>query len=274
MSQPAPLLADWLSRAPFTLGMSSGFFGFFAHFGVVKALSENGIHPARFCGSSAGSSAGALVGACVAAGCDLEALESRLLSLTKGDFWDPSPGIGLLAGNHFRAMLGTLLPLADLADAPSPVAISVWHGRSRRTRVLRSGNAVEAIYASCAVPGLFQPARIDGQRYWDGGIADRHGLASTWPGERILYHHLQSRSPWRSRQSPALVPPQRPNLVTLTIEALPRSGPNKLDQGYLALEHAYMATQLALRQPITLGRVHAFANDIDKTGHSQLEQPE
>ena len=265
MSQPAPSLADWLSRDSFTLGMSSGFFGFFAHFGVVKALSENGITPARFTGSSAG----ALVGACVAAGCSHEALESRLLSLTKADFWDPSPGFGLLAGNHFRSLLGSILPIQDLADATTPIAVSAWHGRSRRTRVLRSGNAVEAIYASCAVPGLFQPASIQGERYWDGGIADRHGLASTWPGERVLYHHLQSRSPWRSSQSQALVPPQRPNLVTLTIDALPRSGPDKLEQGHLALEHAYCATQQALHQRVTLGRVQVFANDKNSPGYTR-----
>ncbi|WP_290525213.1 patatin-like phospholipase family protein [Alcanivorax sp.] len=257
MSLPAPLFMDWLASRPFTLGMSSGFFGFFAHFGVVKALHENGITPARFTGSSAG----ALVGACVAAGCPLDRLEARLLSLTKQDFWDPSPGMGLLRGAHFRAMLASLLPISDLSQAPTPVAVSAWHGRTRRTRVLRSGAAVEAIYASCAVPGLFQPASIDGQRYWDGGIADRHGLASSWPGERVLYHHLQSRSPWRSRQSAALEPPQRTNLVTLTIDGLPRSGPNRLEQGYQALEHAYLATQQALAQPVTVGRVHVFAND-------------
>lgn len=257
MSQPGPLLADWLSSHPFTLGMSSGFFGFFAHFGVVKALHEQGITPASYTGSSAG----ALVGACVAAGCGLNTLEHRLLSLNKADFWDPAPGLGLLAGRQFRRLLGDLLPVTDLTDCRLPVAVSAWHGRSRRTRVLRSGDAVEAIYASCAVPGLFQPANIQGQNYWDGGIADRHGLASTWPGERVLYHHLLSRSPWRRRQSSALMPPLRPNLVTLTIDALPRSGPNKLDQGYQALSMAYHSTLLALAQPITLGSVHVFSND-------------
>lgn len=241
------------------MGMSSGFFGFFAHFGVVKALHENGIHPSAYTGSSAG----ALVGGCVAAGCPLPELEARLLSLSKNDFWDPAPGLGLLAGRQFRGLLSELLPVADLANTPVPVAVSAWHGRHRRTRVIRSGDAVEAIYASCAVPGLFQPATIDGQRYWDGGIADRHGLASTWPGERVLYHHLQSRSPWRTRQSPALIPPLRPNLVTLTIDDLPRSGPNKLEQGYLALTHAYAAARRALSQPVTVGRVHVFANDAD-----------
>lgn len=262
MSQEAPTLAEWLTCQPFTLGMSSGFFGFFAHFGVVKALHESGITPVRYTGSSAG----ALVGACVAAGCALDTLEHRLLSLTKTDFWDPSPGLGLLAGHHFRAMLDSLLPVKDLAHSATPVAVSAWHGRSRRTRVLTRGNAVEAIYASCAVPGLFQPARIMGQRYWDGGIADRHGLACTWPGERVLYHHLQSRSPWRTRQSIALIPPNRPNLISLTIDDLPRSGPNKLDLGYLALEHAYHATHKALGKRVLYGRVQVGMDEQGSPG--------
>jgi hypothetical protein len=32
-----------LSEAPFTLGLSSGFFGFFAHAGVVTVLEEEGL---------------------------------------------------------------------------------------------------------------------------------------------------------------------------------------------------------------------------------------
>ena len=246
MTYSTSTLGDWLADVPFTLALSSGFFGFFAHFGVVKALHEQGLKPARYCGSSAG----ALVGACMAASGDCSALEQRLLSLGKADFWDPSPGLGLLAGDAFRQMLKDLLPVSDLAHTSTPVAVSAWHGGSRRTRVLASGDPVEAVYASCAVPFLFQPARIQGGYYWDGGIADRHGLASTWPGERVLYHHLQSRSPWRRPNSPALEPPRRPNLITLAIDDLPRSGPNRLDQGRIALEKAYQATRQALSRPL------------------------
>ena len=58
---PAPSLAEWLADRPFTLAMSSGFFGFFAHFGTLRALLDHGLSPARFCGSSAGALVGALL---------------------------------------------------------------------------------------------------------------------------------------------------------------------------------------------------------------------
>lgn len=231
--------------------MSSGFFGFFAHFGVVKALHEHGLRPARYCGSSAG----ALVAACMASGSDHHQLESTLLGLNRADFWDPAPGLGLLAGRAFRGLLRELVSDHELAGTATPLAVSVWHARSRRTRVIRQGNLVEAVYGSCAVPLLFHPARLNGDYCWDGGIADRHGLASTWPGERVLYHHLQSRSPWRRANSPALRAPQRHNLTTLAIDGLVRSGPGKLDQGRVALQQAYLATGQALSQPVLYGSV-------------------
>ena len=59
-----PTLEEWLREAPFALGMSSGFFGFFAHTGVVTVLEDEGLLPSRV----SGSSAGALVGGAWAAG--------------------------------------------------------------------------------------------------------------------------------------------------------------------------------------------------------------
>lgn len=240
------VLADWLAEAPFTLAMSSGFFGFFAHFGTLRALLDHGLSPARFCGSSAG----ALVGGCMASGASINAIEDTLLGLDRSQFWDPSPGLGLLSGQAFRRMLADLLPTQRVEDTRTPLAVSAWQGKSRRTQVLQQGNLVEAVYASCAVPLLFQPARIVGRYYWDGGIADRHGLAATLPGERVLYHHLQSRSPWRARNSMALHYPSRPNLVTLAIDGLARSGPGKLEKGRQAMHQAYNATGRALARPV------------------------
>ena len=50
-----PTLADWLALEPFGLTLSSGFFGFFAHAGVVQALAERKLQPASLSGSSAGA---------------------------------------------------------------------------------------------------------------------------------------------------------------------------------------------------------------------------
>ena len=58
------MLGDWLEEAPFSLAMSSGFFGFFAHAGVLAALDESALIPKQL----SGSSAGALVSVAYAAG--------------------------------------------------------------------------------------------------------------------------------------------------------------------------------------------------------------
>ena len=239
---PGPRLRDWLAEAPFTLALSSGFFGFFAHAGVVAVLEEEGLFPARGCGSSAG----ALVGGLWGAGLPGARIREELLALRREHFWDPWPGWGLLRGARFRDRIEALLPVRTFGDCRWPLAFSAWDVASKRTAVLRDGPLAPAIHASCAVPLLFQPVRIDARRYLDGGVADRHGLAATAPGVRVLYHHLTSRSPWRRKDDPALRVPVREGLRAVAIEGLPRSGPFKLHRGLEAMERAAAGMRAAL----------------------------
>lgn len=240
-------LGEWLTREPFTLALSSGFFGFFAHAGVAAALAERGITPAAF----SGSSAGALVGGALAAGVAPADLTRELAGLRRSDFWDPAPGPGLLRGRLFLAHLRRMLPAARFEDCARPVAVSAFDVRARRTRVLSSGALAPAIVASCAVPLMFWPVRHDGALLYDGGIADRAGLAGVAPGTRVLHHHLASRSPWRRRRDPALEPPARDGLVSLVIAGLPRSGPTQLEAGVRAMEVARDHTRTALAMPVS-----------------------
>jgi NTE family protein len=236
------LLRDWLREAPFTLGLSSGFFGFFAHAGVVSVLEEEGLLPARVLGSSAG----ALVGGLWAAGVPARRIRDELLALRRADFWDPWPGPGLLRGRLLRKRLERLLPVATFERCRLPLAVSAYDVGSRRTVVLRSGPLSPALHASCAVPLLFHPVRIGAGRYADGGVLDRHGLAGLGAGERVLYHHLTSRSPWRRRNSPALRIPELPSLRAVAIEGLPRLGPSRLARAAEAMERAADGMRAAL----------------------------
>lgn len=241
-------LGDWLADRPFALAMSSGFFSFFAHTGMLGTLTARGLAPDRV----AGSSAGALVGGAWAAGLDARALADRLVALRRDDFWDPAPGAGLLAGRKFDRLLRELLPTTAIDRCRVPVRISVFDIVRRATGVLGAGDLAHAIRASCAVPGLFHPVWIGRRAYWDGGILDRPGLAGLPASERVLFHHIASRSPWRRRE-PAI--PRRANMVTLVIDDLPRSGPFKLDAGRRALALARAATERALDAPIVDGVV-------------------
>jgi len=240
------LLTDWLAEGPFTLVMSSGFFSFFAHTGMFAALASAGHAPSAV----AGSSAGALVGGAWAAGIEPDDLAGEFVRLGKGDFWDPAPGMGLLRGKKFDSLLRRMFPVTAFEHCRAPIAISVFDILRRRTEVLARGDLPLAIRASCAVPGLFHPVWIDRRPYWDGGILDRPGLDGVPAGTRVLFHHIASRSPWR-RTIPR--PPARAGMVTLMIENLPRSGPNKLDAGRAALAQARAATERALDARITDG---------------------
>lgn len=247
----APELRAWLREGPFTLAMSSGFFGFYVHAGALSALLDAGLAPSAVTGSSAG----ALVTGLYAGGVDPDAMRTRLSSLRREDFWDPSPGAGLLRGRRFRALLDDLLPVNDIARARVPYAPSVFDVAARRTEVLREGSVAAAIHASCALPVLFHPVRVGGRLYSDGGIADRPGIAGVRAGERALYHHLASRSPWRAKGSSALRVPRREGLAAVSVEGLPRVHPFALERGMTAFAMAERAMKRALSSPLRDGLV-------------------
>jgi NTE family protein len=235
-------LRDWLREAPFTLTLSSGFFGFFAHAGAVAALEEAGLRPARITGSSAG----ALVGGLWGAGVPAARIRDELLALRREHFWDPAPGLGLLRGRLFRARLDAILPVGTFEDCATPVAVSAFDVLARRTRVIDRGPLSPALHASCAAPVLFQPVRLGSRLLVDGGVLDRHGLAPVSDGERVLYHHLTSRSPWRRRDSPALRVPERRGLRAIATDGIPRMGPFRLERAAEAMERAAEGVRAAL----------------------------
>ena len=239
-------LRQWLQSEPFTLTLSSGFFSFFAHVGMLSALEAEKLLPVRI----SGASSGIMVGALWASGCPAYDLQTQIFDLSKQAFWDPGLGLGLLRGRKFRDLLARIARVPTLEACRLPVVVSVFDAFARQTRVLRCGPLADTLYASCAVPFLFQPIRINGRLYWDGGIQDRPGLAGIESGARVFYHHIVSRSPWRCQHSPALQIPQRANMQTLTIYGLPRVGPNHLEIGKLAFEQARRATYQALAAPI------------------------
>jgi NTE family protein len=249
-------LRQWLGQAPFSLAMSSGFFSFYAHTGMLATLTAQGFRPR----GASGSSAGALVGGLWASGLEAEAMSNVLLSLKRDDFWDPGAGAGLLTGKKFDAVLRRILPVPEMSETRVPTAISVFDIYRRRTTVLRTGDMALAIRASCAVPAMFQPVWIDKRPYWDGGIKDRPGLDGMADGERVLFHHIASRSPWRRADSAGLGIPRRKNLVTLVIDELPRSGPFSLDAGKQALNAARNTMLRALDQPIVHDCVRIVSN--------------
>jgi NTE family protein len=242
-----PTLREWLQDGPFGLTMSSGFFGFFAHAGVLTVLEEEALSPVR----CSGSSAGALVTAGWSAGIGSAQFKERMTRMSKADFWDPFPGFGFLRGRRFHQLLEEMFPVTTFEELQLPLALSVWDVFGWKTEVRTSGELLPAIRASCSVPGMFHPVWMDGRPYVDGGVADRPGLDGMPKEDRVLYHHLLTTARWRRDKTlPDRKGSGRPQLTGLVIQGLPKVGPNALEKGFEAFEAGYRGAKAALEQPI------------------------
>ena len=239
MASAVPTLRSWLLEAPFSLSLSAGFFGFFAHTGFVAALEDAEIAPSLLTGSSAG----ALISGLWAAGLDALRIRDELAGLRREHFWDPGLGLGLLRGRRFRGLLEAALPVQRFEQSRLPLSVSAYDCWSRRTVVLQSGALAPAIHASCAYPLLFQPIWLAGRPLLDGGIADRPGWAGLAGERRVLLHHLPSRG------RPRTEVPRRPGARIVCTEGLPRVGPFRLATGMAAFDMAWRATTRALERP-------------------------
>jgi NTE family protein len=238
--------AEALAERPFTLGMSAGFFGFYAHAGVLCALQEADVAPIAV----AGASAGALIGGLWASGLDATAVREAVFSVDRAAFWDPGLGWGVLRGERLDRLLESWMPTRSFTEARVPASFSAYDVVAQRTTTLAGGDLILAMRASASFPGMFHPVRIDGRWLSDGGIADRSGLSGV-PGDAfVVQHHLGSRSPWRRRNSEALLAPSRPNTWTLVVSGLPRVSPFRLEAGAEAFSRAYDAACAWLREPV------------------------
>jgi NTE family protein len=226
-----------LREEPFTLCLSAGFFGFFAHTGMIAELEARQLRPARIIGSSAGALAGGLW----AMGLSASQLEERVVSVRREDFWDPGlPVFGLLRGRAFGRLLDDFLAEVgreQLEQAPTPVTIMVWELLRRRGRAIDSGSASQAIRAACALPVMFQPVRVDGRWCIDGAVSDREATSALRVDERALLCSLPHQSRWPEFGVDNRVPESRRRWRFMPRD-LPRVTPFHLDQGPRAMHVA------------------------------------
>ncbi len=140
-----------------------------AHLGVLAVLEDAEIEVAGI----AGTSVGALIGALYAYGVPLP----ELLRLARGVSWTEitrpvRPRLGLLSLGKLREWLRERIGEVDLRDAPIPLRIVATDLAAGEAVVFEEGPADEAVAASCAVPGIFEPLLREGRLLVDGGLVD------------------------------------------------------------------------------------------------------
>lgn len=154
----------------------------FAHAGAIKALNEMGIKPDIIAGVSAGSVAAVMY----AAGIEPEKMLQLFRDSRFSDFCELSmPKDGFFRLDRFRTFLRKHIPYANLEDLPIPVVVGVTNLDEGRKEVFESGPLAERVAASCSIPIVFKPMKINGVRYVDGGVL--HNLPAWSIRERCKY---------------------------------------------------------------------------------------
>lgn len=141
-----------------------------AHLGVLAALDEAGIRPAVI----AGCSIGAVAGGCYAAG-KLAALEGFARSLTKRrvmGLLDFHIGSGLISGGKLQKLLELDLGALAIEDLPIRFATVATELVTGHEIWLTRGPVVDALRASYALPGVFDPVRLGGRWLVDGALVN------------------------------------------------------------------------------------------------------
>ena len=154
---------------PYHIGiaLSGGGAKGFAHIGALKALEEKGIRPNIIAGTSAGSVAGAFY----AAGISPERTMRLFVEHHLHDFLEITfSGKSFLKYDGFRDFLEKHLPVKRIEDLEIPLHIIASNFDTGEYEVFTEGELVPRILASCTIPVIFSPIKINGTRYVDGGL--------------------------------------------------------------------------------------------------------
>lgn len=154
--------------------------------GMLLGLAEAGVRPDLIVGTSVG----AINGGWIASRSDVDgvaALARLWRSLSRNAVFPAKPLTGLLgfAGRRrnlvpssgLRRLVEDNIEFTRLEDAPVPFHVVATDVLSGEDVLLSTGDAVDAILASAAIPGVFPPVSVGGRDMIDGGVVNNTPLS-------------------------------------------------------------------------------------------------
>ena len=153
------------------LALGSGSAKGFAHIGVLQALDEAGIQIDMI----SGSSMGAIIGGIYSVGTDLYMLEKFIKSIKLYDYLDvklPLSG-GVLKGERLQELVRVFTHNKTFAETKTPFCCVAVDAQAGKLDVLEEGPLHESIRASMSIPAFFEPVKLNGKTYIDGGVLER-----------------------------------------------------------------------------------------------------
>lgn len=149
------------------LALGGGFARGYAHLGVLRVLEEHRIPVSCISGSSIGS----ILGAAYASGAQLDCIVEKCREIRFRDFarWRVSR-FGLASNDRLGALMHRFFDSCQFESLAIPTAIVATDLGTGDPVLFTQGSLVDAIRASCAFPGLFEPVQIGTRYLADGGL--------------------------------------------------------------------------------------------------------
>jgi NTE family protein len=154
-------------RTGLALALGGGFARGFAHLGVLQVLEQNHVPISYIAGTSVGS----ILGAAYASGAPLARIIATCRTLRFRDIarWRVSR-LGLASNHRLADLIEQVFESRRFEDLRIPMAVVATDLANGEPVVFTHGNLSEAIRASCAFPGLFEPVQIGTRCLADGGL--------------------------------------------------------------------------------------------------------
>ena len=158
---------DTVPRPGVALAFGGGFARGFAHLGVLQVLEQNRIPISHIAGTSVGS----VFGAAYASGAPLARIlaVSRTIRFRDIARWSVSR-LGLASNHRLADLIERVFESKQFEDMRIPLAVVATDLATGDPVIFHQGPLVEAIRASCAFPGLFEPIQIGTRCLADGAL--------------------------------------------------------------------------------------------------------
>jgi NTE family protein len=166
-SAVAPVAAKRPPRIGLALG--GGAARGFAHVGVIQVLEEAGLRPGLVTGTSAGSLVAAMY-ASGKSGAQLQQVAETMEEAGIADWTLPLFNRGMLRGEALARYVNSQVSGRLIENMRMPLGIVATDLNNGKSVLFQRGDTGMAVRASSAVPALFQPVRISGRDYVDGGL--------------------------------------------------------------------------------------------------------
>jgi len=184
----------------FVLALGGGGGRGLAHLGVLEVLEDHGLKPDAIVGTSIG----ALFGSMYALDPEAKKLQAHVVNFLDSDdfeqlnipelgdtsdknntwlarlgaaarqsvwFTRAATGIAIADVNYLVEMADRLSAGRDFKDVNIPLYLTAVTFPCGECHIFSKGNLAKSIAASMAIPGVFNPLEMNGERYVDGGLA-------------------------------------------------------------------------------------------------------